>query len=83
MLRLRSNCNVMFVEPSELVDDMLLMPAIVENSFSSGVATEEAMVSGFAPGKRRLDLDGRVLHRRQIAYRQKSSTVIRTPESPP
>ena len=26
-------------------------PAIVENCFSSGVATAEAMVSGLAPGK--------------------------------
>ncbi len=26
------------------------MPAMVENCFSSGVATEEAMVSGLAPG---------------------------------
>src|SRR5579863_2360072 len=50
MLRLRSNCSVIFVEPSELVDDILSMPAIVENSFSSGVATEDAMVSGLAPG---------------------------------
>ena len=27
------------------------MPAISENSFSSGSATAEAMVSGLAPGK--------------------------------
>jgi hypothetical protein len=27
------------------------MPAIVENCFSSGVATDEAIVSGLAPGK--------------------------------
>ena len=27
------------------------MPAMVENCFSSGVATDEAMVSGLAPGK--------------------------------
>ena len=26
-------------------------PAIVENCFSSGVATAEAIVSGFAPGR--------------------------------
>src|SRR5579871_2080119 len=50
MLRLRSNCSVMFVEPNELVDDMLSIPAMVENSFSSGVATDDAIVSGFAPG---------------------------------
>ena len=27
------------------------MPAIVENCFSSGVATDEAIVSGLAPGR--------------------------------
>ena len=34
------------------------MPAMVENCFSSGVATEEAIVSGLAPGRRRVHLDG-------------------------
>ena len=41
----------MFVEPSELLDVIESMPAIVENCFSSGVATEDAIVSGLAPGK--------------------------------
>src|SRR5882724_7806324 len=50
MLRLRSNCSVMLVAPSELDDDMLSIPAMVENSFSSGVATDDAIVSGSAPG---------------------------------
>jgi len=50
MLRLRSNCRVIEVEPSELDDDMLSIPAIVENWFSSGVATEDAITSGLAPG---------------------------------
>jgi hypothetical protein len=27
------------------------MPGMVENSFSRGVATDEAMVSGLAPGR--------------------------------
>ena len=27
------------------------MPGMVENCFSSGVATEEAIVSGLAPGR--------------------------------
>src|SRR5512142_1949091 len=48
--RLRSNCRVMLVEPSELLDVMESMPAMVENCFSSGVATDDAMVSGLAPG---------------------------------
>jgi hypothetical protein len=33
-----------------LVEDMLSIPAISENSFSSGSATAEAIVSGLAPG---------------------------------
>ena len=37
------------VLPRELVEDMV-MPAMVENWLSSGVATAEAMVSGLAPG---------------------------------
>jgi len=44
------NCSVICVEPCVLVELMLSSPAIVENCRSSGVATEEAMVSGEAPG---------------------------------
>src|SRR5579863_6599612 len=50
MLRLRSNCNVMDVPPSELDEVIVSMPAIVENCFSRGVAIAEATVSGLAPG---------------------------------
>ena len=50
MLRSRENWIVIWVVPCALVDVMLSMPAIVESCFSSGVATDEAMVSGFAPG---------------------------------
>jgi hypothetical protein len=39
------------VDPSWLDDVMLSMPAMVENCFSSGVATAAAMVSGLAPGR--------------------------------
>src|SRR5690242_21799173 len=42
---------VMLVEPSEFVEVIESMPAIVENCFSRGVATEEAIVSGLAPGR--------------------------------
>jgi hypothetical protein len=42
---------VTLVWPSEFVDVIESMPAIVENCFSKGVATEEAIVSGLAPGK--------------------------------
>ncbi len=38
------------VEPWVDEEDMLSRPAIVENCFSSGVATEDAIVSGDAPG---------------------------------
>ena len=48
----------MLVWPSD-VEVIESMPAMVENCFSSGVATEEAIVSGLAPGRRRVHLDGR------------------------
>ncbi len=51
MFRLRSNCSVMFVLPCELVELMLVSPAIDANCFSSGNATDEAIVSGLAPGR--------------------------------
>ena len=50
MLRPRSNCTVICVEPSTLVDVSCATPGICEIWFSSGVATDEAMVSGLAPG---------------------------------
>ncbi len=50
MLRSRVNWIVIWVAPSALVDVIESMPAMVENCFSSGVATAEAMVSGLAPG---------------------------------
>src|ERR1700687_1279619 len=50
-LRLRSNSSVILVEPSELIEVIDDSPAMVENWFSSGVATEEAIVSGLAPGR--------------------------------
>src|SRR5581483_9879263 len=51
MLRSRSNCRVIVVEPAALDEVIELMPAMVENWFSSGVATADAMVSGSAPGR--------------------------------
>src|ERR1017187_5160508 len=50
MSRVRSNCSVMLVDPCRLDDVIALSPAMVENCFSSGVATDEAIVSGLAPG---------------------------------
>src|SRR2546428_373537 len=51
MLRLRSNCRTMLVEPSWLVEVISVTPAMRPNWRSSGVATADAMVSGLAPGK--------------------------------
>ncbi len=51
MLRLKSNCSVMFVLPCELVELIEFSPAIVANCFSSGSATADASVSGLAPGR--------------------------------
>ena len=46
-----SNSRVSEVEPWVLVEVIRLMPAMVENCFSSGSATDEAMVSGLAPDR--------------------------------
>jgi len=48
---LRSNCSVMFVLPCVLEELIEVTPAIVANCFSSGVATDAAIVSGLAPGR--------------------------------
>src|SRR5271166_5594410 len=48
MLRSRSNCMVTPVDPSWLDEVIWLMPAMRPNCRSSGVATEEAIVSGLA-----------------------------------
>ena len=48
---LKSNCSVICADPMELTEVIESKPEIVVNCLSSGVATEEAMVSGLAPGK--------------------------------
>ena len=50
MLRERSNCMITVVLPSELLEVISVMPAIVPSDRSSGVAIVDAMVSGLAPG---------------------------------
>src|SRR5213592_4346960 len=50
MLRFKSNSSVICVEPSEFTDVIDSSPAIIENWFSSGVATDAPIVSGLAPG---------------------------------
>src|SRR5207249_5658782 len=49
-LRFKSNSSVICVEPSEFTDVIDSSPAIIENWFSSGVATDAPIVSGLAPG---------------------------------
>src|SRR5262245_49163054 len=51
MSRLRLNCSVIDVKPSELDELIESSPAMVANCFSSGSATADAIVSGLAPGK--------------------------------
>ena len=51
MLRERSNWSVICEPPSVLTEFIEERPAMVENCRSSGVATDEAMVSGLAPGR--------------------------------
>ena len=50
MFRFRSNWRTSVVEPRRLVEVISVIPAIRPNWRSRGVATEEAMVSGLAPG---------------------------------
>src|SRR5580692_9237874 len=50
ILRLRLNCSVMLVVPRLLDEVISLTEAICPNCRSRGVATDEAMVSGLAPG---------------------------------
>src|ERR1700676_1531878 len=49
-LRLRSNCTVTELKPSVLDEVIWTMPGICPNCSSSGVATDDAMVCGSAPG---------------------------------
>src|SRR6202050_5659996 len=51
MSRVRSNCRVMLVEPSELDEVICVTEAMRPNCRSSGVAMADAMVSGLAPGR--------------------------------
>ena len=51
ILRLRSNCTVMLVEPSEETEVISVTPAMVPRLRSSGAATVAAMMAGSAPGR--------------------------------
>ena len=50
MLRLRSNCRVIEVDPSVETEVICETPEIWANCVSSGCATAEAIASGLAPG---------------------------------
>ncbi len=50
MLLLRVNCKVRVVVPRALLEVIWVTPGMALNCTSSGVATEEAMVCGLAPG---------------------------------
>ena len=56
MLRERSNCTVMRVEPSDEREVISVTPGISPSRRSSGAATVCAMVSGSAPGRLALTL---------------------------
>src|ERR1700683_746266 len=51
MSRLRSNCSTIEVEPRKLVEVISVSPAMRPKDLSSGVATDDAIVSGLAPGR--------------------------------
>src|SRR5215831_529173 len=51
ILRLRSNCTMMLAKPRALVDVIWVTPEICANWRSNGVETEDAIVSGLAPGR--------------------------------
>src|SRR5260221_2768367 len=51
MLRPIENCNWMLVLPSELVEVIWSMPAMVPSLRSSGAATVAAITDGSAPGR--------------------------------
>ena len=56
ILRSSANCKVTLVWPRELDEVMFSRPAMVENWRSSGAATDDAIVSGLAPGRSALTL---------------------------
>ncbi len=49
--RSSSNCRVTLVDPEELFEVICVTPAIRPNCRSNGVATDDAIVSGSAPGR--------------------------------
>ena len=62
------------VDPRPLEEVICVTPAMRPNWRSSGVATEEAIVSGLAPGKTRSDRNSGEIDLRQRSYGQKSKS---------
>src|SRR6266404_9965177 len=76
MLRSSENWMVIELDPKPLDEVMLSMPAIVENCFSSGVATAAAIVSGLAPGRFALTLIvGKSTEGRSLTGKRRYATV--------
>ena len=69
--------GVIDVEPSVLVDVISVRPAMRPKRRSSGVATDEAIVSGLAPGQARAHLDGG-----KVDARQRRDGKLRVREDP-
>ena len=71
MLRSSANCTTICVCPTLDVDVMLSMPAIVENCFSSGVATVgRHRLRGSRPGSVAVTVIVGIVDVRQVAHRQ-------------
>src|ERR1700685_148948 len=51
MFRVKLHCSGILVVPRKLADVISVTPAILPNCRSNGVATDEAMISGAAPGR--------------------------------
>src|SRR3989442_1287598 len=71
MFRFKSNCSVMLVDPSVLDDVISVTAAMRPNCRSSGVATDEAMVSGLAPGRPAQLGPGPAAHRQRHGAEQR------------
>ena len=72
MLRLRSNCTVMRVEPSEMREVISVTPGISPSRRSSGAATVCRHGLGIGARPAGADADGRELDRRHAGDRQEA-----------
>jgi hypothetical protein len=70
MFRFKSNCSVIEVEPSVLDEVISFTPAMWPSCRSSGAATDDAMISGLAPGSDAPTLMVGKIHLRQGRHGQ-------------